>query len=115
LYILKEQSPRTKLFAYKFLNKNLISPYQNFQYEIGKIYTANEVDTDERHACGAGLNVATLAWCKRNMNPDSIIVKVSFYAKDIIAIPFATDGKFRVKRMKVEEILVEDTTKGGEK
>ena len=105
LYILKSQSPKIKLIAYKLLNADLTSPYQNFQYQIRKIYTAEDCDIDETHECGKGLNVATLAWCKREKNDSQIIVKVSFLVRDIIAIPYATDGKFRVCKFKVEEKL----------
>jgi len=54
------------------------------------------------------LNVATLPWCNRNKQSESdVIVKVSFLAGDIVAVPYTTDGKFRVKKMKVEEIIKE--------
>jgi hypothetical protein len=29
------------------------------------------------------------------------LIEVEFYAKDIIAVPFATDGKFRVSELTV--------------
>ena len=62
----------------------------------------SEFDTDERILCSSGFNVATLPWCNANKGPGNIIVEVEFYAKDIIAIPYATDGKFRVKKLRVE-------------
>jgi len=49
--------------------------------------------------------MAALAWCKRNMERGDVIVKVLFYAEDVIAIPYNTDGKFRVRKMKVIEIV----------
>ncbi len=102
LYLLKSQPPNTKLIAYKFLNFDYTSPYKNFQYELGEEYEF-EGDTDELQECGAGGNVATLAWCLRNkQNAEQIMVEVSFKAKDICAIPFATDGKFRVNKFKIE-------------
>jgi hypothetical protein len=108
LYILKSQPPKTKLVAYKFLNQDLTSPYQNFQYEIGETYTCDDYNDDERITCDKGLNVATLSWCKRNMESNKqIIVEVSFLAGDIVAIPYATDGKFRVKKMKIERVYEE--------
>jgi hypothetical protein len=108
LYILKSQPPKTKLVAYKFLNQDLTSPYQNFQYEIGKTYTCDDYSDDEKESCGKGLNVATLSWCLRNKEKEvQIIVEVSFLAGDIVAIPYVTDGKFRVKKMKIERVYEE--------
>ena len=112
LSLLTNQTPNTKLYAFKFLHSDFTSPYQNFQYEIGQNYEADEVNTDEFHDCGAGLNVATLAWCKRNMNKGQIIIKVSFFVRDIVVIPFSTDGKFRVRKMKIEGIYKEDESNG---
>ena len=60
-----------------------------------------EDSSDRRVLCGRGINVATLEWCQRNKTRKDIIVEVEFYVKDILAIPYATDGKFRVKRMKI--------------
>jgi len=106
LCILKDQPPNIKLIAFKFLAKDLLSPYENFQYELGKSYTCDDYSEDEREVCGKGFNVATRQWCEQNRDKqDTILVKVSFRAKDIIAIPYATDGKFRVKAMKIEEIV----------
>jgi len=107
LYILKSQPAKTKLIAYKFLNKDLTSPYQHFQYQIGKTYKFTNAVCDETLECGAGGNISTMAWCKRNMNNIQVIGIFSFYAKDIAAIPFATDGKFRVKAFKFEGLYKE--------
>lgn len=108
LYILKFQPPDTRLFAYKFLRPNFVSPYQNYPYTIGQTYTSDEIDEDEFNECGAGLNVATLAWCNRTKDADDILIKVSFLVKDIVAIPYNPDGKFRVKTMTVECQVKED-------
>ena len=105
IYILKDQSPNIKLIAFKFLRESLISPYEGFPYEVGKTYSTTKYDGDERLSCSSGFNVATRQWCERNMGEGDVLVKVSFKAGDIVAIPYATDGKFRVKRMKVEEII----------
>jgi hypothetical protein len=108
LYILRQQPKGTKLYAYKFLNKDLTSPFQHFQYEIGKTYKCTNFDSDELHECGEGLNLATLSWCKRKRENDGqVIVQCSFFARDIVAVPIATDGKFRVKKMTIEKIVKE--------
>ncbi len=100
LYSLKMQNPKTKLRYWKYLNNGL-SPYQNAKYEVGKTYTEKDYDPDEQNPCGAGLNVATLMWCLRDCNSDSELIEVEFYAKDIVAVPYFTDGKFRVSKFKV--------------
>ena len=100
LYLLKMQPRNFKLRAWKYL-KDGLSPYQNFEYKVGKIYIFKEYDKNENNSCGCGGNVATLTWClKDNMKADEFI-EVEFLAKDIIAIPFGTDGKFRLKKFKV--------------
>ncbi len=100
LAILKSQPG--KLRAYKYLNGNT-SPYENAEYVVGKTYTCKDYSSDEFELCGKGLNVATLDWCLRdtNCNLDKIYIEVEFTAKDIVAIPCASDGKFRVKKFKI--------------
>ena len=96
-----------KLIAYKYLSQELISPYKGFQYEVGKTYSEKDCDDNEFNECGKGLNVATLDWCLRDTNCDlqRIYVEVDFEVKDIVVIPFASNGKFRVKKMKITRKL----------
>ena len=91
-----------KLRAFKHLNGNK-SPYENFEYKIGKTYICKDYDSDERKLCSKGYNVATLDWCLKdtNYNLSKTYIIVEFEAKDIIAIPYNSDGKFRVKKMKI--------------
>ena len=91
------------LRAFKYLNKDMRSPYQGFKYEIGKEYKTDDYNENESEECGKGISVATLEWCLKdtNKNLDIIYVEVEFDAKDIVAIPYFTDGKFRVKKMKI--------------
>jgi len=93
---------KSKLRAFKYLN-GMTSPYQHFEYEIGKTYTEKNCDTDERFLCGKGLNIATLEWCLRETNCDltKTYIIVEFDPKDIVAIPYNSDGKFRVRKFKV--------------
>ena len=100
LYSLKLLPPETKLCFWKYL-KNGASPYQEDQYEVGKEYSANEFDSNEANLCGNGLNVATLTWCLKDSFRADEFIEVEFLAGDIVAIPYATDGKFRVKKLKV--------------
>jgi hypothetical protein len=56
---------------------------------------------DENEQCGAGINLATLDWCINLWQKDYKILICEFEAKDIVAVPIASDGKFRVKKCKV--------------
>jgi hypothetical protein len=89
--------------AFKYLNHDMISPYYNFQYEIGKTYETKKFNADKRVPCGNGFSVATLNWCLIDSEKDlsKIYVEVEFKAEDIVSIPYNTDGKIRVKRMKI--------------
>jgi len=100
LYSLKLLLPETKLTFWKYL-KNGESPYQEYQYEVGKEYSSDEFDSNEANLCGNGLNVATLTWCLKDSFRADEFIEVEFLAGDIVAIPYATDGKFRVKKLKV--------------
>jgi len=102
LYLLKMQSPETKLKAWKYLLNNSTSPFYEYRYKVGKTYTEKIYSTDEKLDCSMGFNVATLQWClKNNEHKTGKFIEVEFSAKDIIAVPFATDGEFRVKKLKV--------------
>jgi uncharacterized protein YjbI with pentapeptide repeats len=98
LSLLKYQPEETRLRAFKYLNE-FKSPYQRFEYEIGKTYVVEESDDDEMILCGEGINIATLDWCLRDTDCDldRTYVEVEFYAKDLI-IPYNSDGKFRIKK-----------------
>ena len=40
-------------------------------------------------------------WCLKDNLEANEFIEVEFQVKDIVAIPFTTDGKFRVKKFKV--------------
>jgi hypothetical protein len=108
LFLLRLQPPDAKLRAWKFVRADGGSPIQENRiiYVKGKSYSIKDGDSDERIQCAAGLNVATLPWCLRESNKDDdLIVEVEFQAKDILAIPFGTDGKFRVSKLKVIRMM----------
>src|SRR4030042_1961115 len=102
LYSLKLLPSETPLRFWKYTDDGK-SPYQNAKYEVGKEYKFKNPDTNELNACGKGGNVASLMWCLR----DSIgrkkidLLEVEFEAGDIAAVPYWSDGKFRVKRFKI--------------
>jgi len=88
--------------AYKLVTAFGVGPFNGgVTYEIGKSYEEPNANTDATERCGAGLNVATLDWCLREWREGYRVLLVEFTAADIAAIPIATDGKFRVKRLVV--------------
>ena len=104
LNILKFQTG--KLRAFKYVDNDGMSPIQSngaIKYKVGKSYSLKKDDCNysELENCGSGLNVATLEWCLREMREDSKLIEVEFNAKDIVSIPFSSDGKFRVRKLKV--------------
>jgi len=93
-----------KIRAWKYVKADGSNPYNQFseKYEVGKTYNAIENNFDEHQNCGTGFNVATLCWCYHDSkNTKNQYLEIEFTAKDIVAIPYTTDGKFRVKKMKI--------------
>jgi len=119
LYVLQDQVG--KIRAYKLVNKKSEGPYNGgIKYEMNKSYSVNEWDEDEYNQCGAGINLATLDWCMRRWGEGYRILIAEFIAKDIVCIPIASDGKFRVKKCKIVgekdlgELGLSSSTQGGE-
>ncbi len=119
-YSLKLLPEDTVLTFWKYLIDGK-SPYYYYPYEVGQTYTFENFDNNENNSCGLGGNVATLMWClKDNLKADEFI-EVCFKVSDIVAIPFTSDGKFRVKQFTVlrkinrkEAVkLLNDLVKGG--
>lgn len=63
---------------YRVLNKDLTSPFQEFQYEFGKEYHCDNFNDDKNVACGSG-----------------------FYAVDLDGLPYAFNIKKRIYRCEV--------------
>jgi len=88
--------------AYKLVTAEGDGPFNGgITYEVGRSYEVLDANTSETEACAAGLHVATLDWCMREWREGYRIIVVEFEAKDIAAIPVATDGKFRLFRLRV--------------
>ena len=100
IYSIKMQQPDTKLRFWKYLIDG-ISPYQSASYEVGGIYEFSDADIDENVTCAPGGNVATLSRCLKDGISANEFIEVEFAVKDIAAIPFASDGKFRVRWFRV--------------
>ena len=91
-----------KIRAYKLVNAGNIGPFNGgITYLKGKSYTVKDANIDESEQCAEGINLATLDWCMREWREGYKILIAEFTAKDIAAIPTATDGKFRVKKCKI--------------
>ena len=99
-----------KIRAYKLVTADLTGPtYRGIIYRVGETVTVENADTNADVHCSTGVNVATLDWCMREWKTGYKILVVEFTAKDIAAIPTATDGKFRLHRCDVvgEKDLIE--------
>ena len=93
-----------KLRAFKFVTSDMKSPINgDVTYKVGKYVEETNCNTSELEDCGAGLNVATLEWCIKNNNQGdrAVYLEVEFAPEDIVSIPFQSDGKFRVRKLKV--------------
>ena len=83
--------------------------YKDKPYVVGETYEAKDVCTDENIQCAEGISLATMDWCLREWQEGYRIFVAEFTKEDIIAIPTATDGKFRVKRCRiVREVNLRD-------
>ena len=81
-----------KLRAYKMVSATLMSPIHpegRLTYAVGTVLEVSDANTDVTEHCGAGINVATLDWCLKEMQPDYRVMVVEFEAADIAAIPTA--------------------------
>ena len=100
LYCLYDQTG--KIRAYKLVKPNGEGPHNGgIKYEKGKSYSVKNANANEQAQCGAGINLATLDWCIKEWQEGYKILVAEFTAKDIAAIPIASDGKFRVHKCKI--------------
>ena len=91
-----------KIRAYKLVNEKNEGIYKGgLVYKKGEMVSTKKANTDENEQCAEGISLATLPWCIREWKEGYKVLVVEFTAKDIAAIPFGTDGKFRVKKCKV--------------
>ncbi len=91
-----------KIRAYKLVTAEGTGPhYPTITYGAGKTYRVEDADTDITLRCASGISLATLDWCLREWRPGCKILIAEFTARDIAAIPTATDGKFRVHKCKI--------------
>ena len=91
--------------AYKLVTADGVGPFNGgITYRVGETYEVPNADTDPSRMCPPscpGIYVATMDWCLKEWKSGYRILLVEFIAKDIAAIPTATDGKFRLYRCRV--------------
>uniref|UniRef100_A0A6M3LIZ8 Uncharacterized protein n=1 Tax=viral metagenome TaxID=1070528 RepID=A0A6M3LIZ8_9ZZZZ len=92
--------------GYKYLNKDGVSPYQNFKYDLtpGTEFKT-QLNADIREDCGRGWNLATLQWIIGDTNILSkIIVEFSIPKGAKIIVPTNSTGKFRADIIRLEKV-----------
>lgn len=97
-----------KVRAYKYTDKNAKSPVQTSNailYEPGKDYEEKGAVTDASKDCAAGINVASVEWCQKEMSADHRAFAFEFDSVDVAAIPTANAGKLRVFKCRCIEEL----------
>jgi hypothetical protein len=93
--------------AYKLVTAEGDSPmcrsngHTPIHYEIGQAYEVADACTDVGQDCAAGISLATLDWVLANHQEGHRVFIAEFEAKDIAAIPTASNGKIRVKRCRI--------------
>jgi hypothetical protein len=101
-----ERNESGELVVYKIFGLRYKSP-DGWEIKAGSII--NEVVNHNRTtACGCGINVATLEWCKREQNKHGYQIWKCYIPKEAectIVIPYNTDGKFRVGQLRIGEIV----------
>ena len=99
--------PGVRYTAYKATTNKRVSimvhssPGDVLDYSLdGREVSVNNANTDRRVLCAAGINVATADYIMREHREKTILL-VEFDGADVAAVPYASDGKFRLHRCKV--------------
>ena len=89
--------------AYKTFGGNR-PPNPNWKIEpdsiLDEVVNANRTDD-----CGCGINVAPLAWVKRNYQGDIWKCLIKFEWLAGVVVPYNTDGKIRCERLQLLEVV----------
>ena len=105
--------PGVKYTAFKAVTKELKSIMVHghigivLDYSIGNIVTVKNANTDRRELCAEGINVAYMEYIAKYHMNDKIVL-VEFSGQDVAAIPYASDGKFRLHRCTVIREVTEE-------
>jgi len=103
LSILRSQKGKLKAFFYT--DEDDVE-----QLKIGKVYQIKKSECvyDDKISNGYGLKIAPLNWCLEKANYDIYkisYIEVEFDVKDIISIPYNSDGYFKVRKFKTSKVL----------
>ncbi len=85
-----------KLKLYKVLNKDLVSPFQNFPFEIGKTYHCLDFDEGDQE-CSSGFYATDIDGLPYAFNTSRVIYEVEVWGKSKVFDVF----KRRYEYMKV--------------
>jgi hypothetical protein len=83
------------------------------KYPLGEVVEEPHANCDPGTQCGAGLNIADLPWVLREYVEGCRVLLVEHRPEDIAAIPYGTDGKYRVKRLKVLRDITDELRANG--
>jgi uncharacterized protein YjbI with pentapeptide repeats len=83
------------------------------KYPLGEVVEEPHANCDPGAHCGAGLNIADLPWVLREYVEGYRVLLVEHRPEDIAAIPYGTDGKYRVKRLKVLRDITDELRANG--
>ena len=88
--------------SYKLVTKDGVGPFnRGLTYAVGEEVSVDDFNSDPAEDCGAGINLGTLDWCLRHYEPSYRILIAEHTADDIVCVPIAGGGKYRVKRCRI--------------
>ena len=83
------------------------SPGTPLDYTPGTVVNVKGAETDRRVLCGPGINVSDMNYYSLNHGTSKVVL-VEFLGSDVAAVPYASDGKFRLHRCKVLRDVTEE-------
>lgn len=91
--------------AYKTFNSQYSAP-ESWDIKPDSVITEN-VNPNRTTTCGCGINVAPLAWVRRNNSDSAVIWKVLIEWPWLagVVVPYNTDGKIRCEKVRLLEVV----------
>jgi hypothetical protein len=87
-----------RAYAYKLITNSGFGPFKGGVNYLDSNEFATDCNKDVHEQCGAGINLATFAWCLNNKQADdNRLLLMEFDVNDAIC-PVGSDGKFRVSK-----------------
>ena len=89
----------------KVLKEDMISPFQNMLYEIGKTYTAKDFNSDKKISCATGLYATDIDGVPYSWNIHQRAFEAEVWGKEVLYDQY----KQRFENMKlIRELSVEE-------